>query len=330
MKREEFDFLKKNGYCLEPKILQMEVTNKCPLNCPQCYKERHKRDIALNIASEIIREAKKSGIKVIMLNGGETILHKNFFEIVKQIEDLGMQAVCFCSGIGITQNIVEELKKLKIKLYISLNGSNEQINEKSREGFCYAMKAIQLFEKNNYSYGINWVARHDNAFDFKTLVEMYKDTKCNEISVEMNKVTESNTLVSALNEKDFQMLAEVIRCNNNFVTVQTCFHQLGRIACKWSISRLYGCSAGIYSAFVSMNKKYAPCSHFTMFEKFDSLEEYWKKSEVLVKLRETDIINNGICKMCCNKCRPCIAINPTFRLNYLKGLQQCVLFKKSE
>ena len=91
MKREEFDFLKKNGYCLEPKILQMEVTNKCPLNCPQCYKERHKRDIALNIASEIIREAKKSGIKVIMLNGGETILHKNFFEIVKQIEDLGMQ-----------------------------------------------------------------------------------------------------------------------------------------------------------------------------------------------------------------------------------------------
>ena len=33
-------YFRRNGYLPMPKVLQVEITNYCPLNCPQCYKKK--------------------------------------------------------------------------------------------------------------------------------------------------------------------------------------------------------------------------------------------------------------------------------------------------
>ena len=36
--KQEYKYLRENKYLPGPRVLQIEITNKCCLNCPQCYK----------------------------------------------------------------------------------------------------------------------------------------------------------------------------------------------------------------------------------------------------------------------------------------------------
>ena len=321
-------YFRRNGYLPMPKVLQVEITNYCPLNCPQCYKKRETSDIKLNVLKEVVDEAAVLGVKRIMLNGGETTMHPNFWEIVEYINKNEIIPVCFTSGFNVNNKFVDEMRKCKLELFLSFNGSNNYINSKSRDGFDIALSAAKILCENHIRYGVNWVARHDNVKDFPNLIILLKNLKCEVVEVESNKVTDTHRMESELTYDDYMFLGEFIKKNTDFIKVQNCYNLLGRLLYKFPENRLYGCPAGIMSMYVSVDKEFSPCSHLNHREKFPSIAEYWEKSDVLKVLRNVNPHELGQCNECVHSCIFCRA-NSVIKIdNILDGMDKCPLYEK--
>lgn len=170
----QLSFVREKGYLQAPAILQIEVTTACPLHCAQCYKPdaKYSRHFEFDLLREIIRMQKKRGLKNVMINGGEPLVYPWIRQFIEELEYNDINSSCFISGYNL-EKYIDFFKGCKrVFLNVSLNGSTEEINRRSRDGYFYAMRAIQLLCENNIKFGINWVARKDNLFDFPQIMKM--------------------------------------------------------------------------------------------------------------------------------------------------------------
>lgn len=333
LNKSEILFFKNNRYFETPKMLQIEITNRCPLNCAQCYKDLdNSRDMPISKFYEIIDEAVPIGVKYIMINGGEPLIHPNFVDIVKKITDSNLSAICYTSGYGMNSSLIEQLKNSSVDIAISLNGSTESIHNMSRDGFDISMAAIKLLYEHNMPFSINWVARHDNLDDFENVITLGRKYKAREIIVVCNKIAYDKRVHSPLSALDYNKLKEIINKDSNekFITVQNCYNLLAQYVYEMPQSKTNGCSAGITACFITVNGKYAPCSHLYYEEEYSSILEYWKKSNVLKQLRCNETYLLKYCMSCerSNKCRVCRAVSEECHNDFTIGYKECPVYQK--
>ena len=164
-----YDKVKKK--CSVPMFIHIELTERCPLNCRQCYCSLDRgKDLPWEICYRYITEAAELGVRRILLTGGEPLLYHRLSDAIKLISSYEMESVFSTSGVGISLEKCMELKNSGIdKVYVSLNGSCEQIHNLSRDCFKEAVKAIKMLKNEGIWCGINWVARHDNVQDLENL-----------------------------------------------------------------------------------------------------------------------------------------------------------------
>lgn len=243
----ELKFLKKNKYLKNPKLLQIEITDICPLHCKQCYKDLQRQgEMSYEKFSQIINEAKNLGVKKIVLNGGEPLTHTKIIDIIWKVSEAGIIPVCFTSGYGIDRDFLKKIKVSNIEFLLSLNGSNSEIHNKSRDGFEITMKAIDLLFKSNIKYSINWVARHDNVKDLSNMIDLVKRFKACKINIVANKLTSYGEIESELNELDYKLIREIVNQNDNnkYITIQSCYNILGVFCFDGNIPKMTGFNAG--------------------------------------------------------------------------------------
>lgn len=86
---------------------------------------------------------------------------------------------CYCSlsgGKNINPETAEywlkEAGKMGVR-EVMLNGSTEEINARSRDGYRLAISALELLQKNKFhNTAINWVMHSNNADDFTNMLEL--------------------------------------------------------------------------------------------------------------------------------------------------------------
>lgn len=332
MNKNDVYFFVENKYLKYPRYLQIEITNRCELSCPQCYKEPSKaKDMDLNLFNNILSEAQKLGVTTVYLNGGEPLIHKEIIRILNMLCKYNFKVYCFSSGIGITEEILNEIKKIKeFYLTISLNGSTEKINQLSRDGFEVAVTAMEILQKSQYPYGINWVCRHDNVYDFRDLISFVMRKGAKWINISANKLTSDGMIISPMESADYLYLKKLIEkfseINRKFVRVQYCFSILNDLIDRPVNKWLNGCNAGIVSCCVNVEGEYMPCTHLYYPEKFYSIRDYWENSLVLQQLRNARL-NKRKCSEC-NKdkeCYFCKALNIETYTNFEDDFSDCPL-----
>lgn len=319
--REEINFIKKSGYYKYPKTVQLEITRECPFQCPQCYKtELSHKHMALKTIKKYLKEAMSHDIWLIVLNGGEPLLHPDFLEILRYIKELNCFNVnCFSSGYGLTDEIIKQICENKaLNFYISLNGSNEKINSYSRQGYEYSLEAMKRLNENGCQYGVNWVARHDNVEDFPMLIDLCKQYGVSFLSVTSNKLIHSKSNInSQVTRKDIEFIAKTIKEESQLeITVESCFPQLTNQFKQ--LGPHDGCAAGFYNVNINVTGEFQPCTHLYYPEHFSSIQEYWNYSTVLNNLRK-----ESRCSLCSLKCRYCKAMSLGGYNDFSKGLEEC-------
>ncbi len=326
--REQIDKMKNSGYMLHPKILQIEITNRCPFNCPQCYKDINNiREMDWTLLQDIVQDAFRTGIKSIMINGGEPLLYSHFSDLVALLTSLGIHSYCFTSGYGISDQFIDEMKDKSIFLSISLNGSTEEINALSRDGYAYGMQALRRLKSKGMRFGINWVARADNVSDFPNMLTLCENFGAEWINVIANKIGCNGILDSPMSVEDYALLAEYITKyeRRNYIRVENCFSLLKVFAGLNVNDSIKGCHAAISTCSIDMDGNYLPCSHLLYKEKFDSISDYWRNSKILEQLRKMKCQNKTYCKECVysSKCRFCPAVSKATHDDFTTGYEQC-------
>lgn len=318
-------FYSQNKYFKHPQILQMEVTNVCPLKCKQCYKSVSKKYISIPLYNKIINECNDIGVKTIMLNGGEPLCHPDIDYFCLHAAEYNINTFCFTSGYNLTEKNIDSFNKSNTNVSISLNGSTETINSLSRDGYEYSLNALELLKSvNKIKYGINWVARADNVYDFPNLVELALKKKASWINVISNKIVNSE-LVSPLGIKEYSYLSKCITTYRRQIdiNIETCFSLLLVFMDVNRGETAKGCFAGRGVCFVDADGNYMPCSHLYYPEKRKSLLDYWNDSKTLASLREDR--KQNFCNDCSfeSKCRFCHAVSKETHDNLCYGYNNC-------
>ncbi len=301
-----------------PKIVNIELTTFCALRCPQCYKLfQNTKDVELELENvkQYIEELKAIGTKKILLSGGEPLSYEGLVELVRYIRKNGMEVYLSTGGIGMDEKYAEKLKEADISaVYISLNGSTEEINSLSRDGYSFAIDTGNICKKTNIPLRINWVARGDNCEDFKNIINLAESLCVEQIDILMNKHDASNDLHSAITKTQLYSLAEFIKNykGNVNIGIESCYFELkNAVGIKQASRLLRGCSAGKYSMTINAYGRVSPCTHadYSIFEdlsKYDSLKDYWENSPIVNEFRS---INKPweVCVDCERRmyCEPC-------------------------
>ena len=110
-------------------------------------------------------EAKTVGVRKILFSGGEPLFYPWIKEAIKLVKKLEMELYISTGGVEIQDELYDIMTQLDA-LYISLNGSTEEVNQKSRDGFKAAKRMLFEAKKRGIKTRINWVARRDNVEDF--------------------------------------------------------------------------------------------------------------------------------------------------------------------
>lgn len=333
--RAEMNFIREHGYMKNPRMIQMEITNACPLHCPQCYKDINNIGfMKMETFYKIKNEVTETNVKSVVLIGGEPMIHKNIKEMIEELLNLNLEVCIFTSGWGIDKATVAFFKLMgdRLLIMLSVNGSNALIHEKSRDDFQLTQNTLELFKNNGYAFGLNWVARHDNVVDFPNMILMLDTYKAKLLNVVCNKIGSEGTLTSPLTKEDFNYLSDSIQNNKEKdITIQKCYDILYAKTFNRPKSLLFGCQAGISFCSVTYKGEYCPCLHLNYVENLMSLKDYWQHSSVLQNLRHSKNVEKFECKTCLHSdgCQFCKAMSQETHDNFAAGLQNCQYYEES-
>ena len=133
-----------------PKMLSVEVTSRCNLNCPFCLVglqnslpstehdllPRGLGNMEFGLYEKIARDAVEFGIENMQLHfQGEPLLHKQFPEMVRLAKRNGMRTNVFTNGLPLTEKMADAILDAGLdSLRFSVDGVSEEVYQKNRVG----------------------------------------------------------------------------------------------------------------------------------------------------------------------------------------------------
>lgn len=323
--------------------MNIELTTACPLCCPQCYCSLAAgRNLDFEVAKKCVDEAAAVGVQQLNLSGGETMCYPHLYELAAYASERMPEVNIAISGIFFDQTAYEKLTEAAVSdICVSINGSTEEINALTRDGYEYAIRALSILQSNHYKKTvINWVMHSNNSDDFGTLVHLAEQYQVSSIDVIGLKPDAQNMLKTYPSMVQIQRLSRFIKEYRGPVkiNVESCFsnflayHLNTKLFGNMNVGLRKGCVAGRTSVSVDVDGNYIPCRHITVTENFASLEEYWCHSEMLQRLRQTEQDCRELCASCgyLPNCRHCQAINWQMHGEIFQGFEGCPVYQNRD
>ena len=156
-----------------PIVLSISITSRCNLKCTYCYSEednRNARDVSPEEIFKTIDEFYNLGTRVVMLQGGEPLIHKNLDDIVNYIKTKKMYCSITTNSINFERHI-NTLRKLD-QVQLSIDG-NKELTDRNRGSSVYdsLLNAIKLCHGNRIPFHLHTVITKDTTTE-NTLVPL--------------------------------------------------------------------------------------------------------------------------------------------------------------
>jgi pyrroloquinoline quinone biosynthesis protein E len=307
-----------------PIQMTFELTTKCPLRCPQCYCSLEKgKDLNFERARAVLQEGAANGLWHVSLSGGETMCYPRLYDLLEECAKLGVSNTIAVSGCGVDKTAVDRLIGAGTNaICVSLNGSTEEINSHTRDGYAYALHTLELLQEANFpNTVVNFVVHDTNCDDFPNMVGLCEAYGVSKLAVIAAKPTSKHELKTVPGSEQTARLAKNIQAAQarSAVTigVENCYSPLkawlGR-SFLWGSTNTgiwRGCSAGRYTISLDVDGNFTPCRQLPLAEQFKTIAEYWNHSEILNKIRGIDDSPAKPCAGCAYEryCLSCLAIN---------------------
>ncbi|MCM1991414.1 radical SAM/SPASM domain-containing protein [Oceanirhabdus seepicola] len=310
--------------------LHIDITNTCPLNCPQCYKEdTNSIQMPIQVFRSYIDEAQRLKLFQIAIGGGEPLVHSQIVDFVEYVSKTEMSVTMTTSGYGLTQKLLDKLIKAGLNhMQVSLNSIIKIVNERSRDGFHDAIHAIKILSNTDLSFGINIVIRKDSLSTFLETVEYAKKKGAKNINILRYKPSPTeNYRDYVLSSEEFYQLAKWIKQVKGIkIKVDSAYSNLliylnnGRVNKERA-----GCMAGKSFIAISSDGSFKPCSHLKVKEKANSIYEYYTKSKFIQSLKSKTYHIDSLCNTCKYKkvCGGCMAICESLYKDPMRGEMEC-------
>jgi radical SAM protein with 4Fe4S-binding SPASM domain len=319
-----------------PFHIQWHITNACNLRCKHCYQEDYLKDELRitqlkRIANELIKFCNNFGFNPeFSLTGGEPLLSKNLFPLIKHIRNKSKKATIniMTNGTLLNNSLIKKMRLLRINfVQVSLESPNHKANDLIRGKGEYDMviNVIKLLKQNKVKVALHLVLSKKNHKDIDSYVRLAS-------KLSINLITFSNLvpigsgkkmLSDLLQPKELKVYQKILAISKKRNYPNTTFSRP-----LWCLLTDQGgyCPVGIKTISIMPNGDLMPCRRMNLTIGNISKKSFiglWFGTKILWKLRDKS--NIKICGECnyYDTCGGCRALALAVNDDYLGPDPQC-------
>lgn len=270
-----------------PELLDISITNFCERGCEFCYRQSHKggKFMALEDYRLVIDQAKKVGVTQVALGGGNPNQHPEFTNILRVTRESNIVPSYTTNGQGMTDDIYRATKELCGAMAVSWY-----------EPYTEALEVIGQAKNFNIKINIHYLLSDSTISKAIDLLENRQD-----ILKDINAVVFLNYKPihspKSLCLSDCEKINYFLKLTSNLKTCKVGFDScmisyLTIIKDNIVLETAEFCEAGRFSAFVSEDLLFYPCSFLNDVSlnginlKTTTMTDGWKNGEEFIKIRE--------------------------------------------
>jgi len=169
-------------------VVAWNITKRCNFTCKHCYSNADENagqeELSLHEIKSTIDEMAALKVPVILLSGGEPMMHDHIFEIIEYIKASGIRVSLSTNGSLITKDVASRLKKLGVGYVgISLDGIGE-INDSFRGvkgAFSSAVEGIRNCNHVGQKVGLRMTVHKENVSQVPAILSFMEDEGVNRV-----------------------------------------------------------------------------------------------------------------------------------------------------
>ena len=271
------------------RTLILSIEDRCQLDCKHCSSKNlqnpNRKKLDFNLIKKVIDQAKEIGAISVTLTGGEPLLNKKIYKILRYIKKRGLISNINTNGLLLTNKTCKKLKEAGIgNLTISLDFLSKEKHDsfRNKKGvFNKVMKAIKNSKEYNIPFLISSVVSHETLMEGETEAFLkFAGKKGWEITLspaaKVGKWEKKDYLL--LHESDQEILRDILNKPNVRSDKEGCYLNKG-------------CSAGTEIIHVSCYGDVTPCDFIQISfgnVKHENLKKIWNKMHQVSYFKSTN------------------------------------------
>jgi len=163
-------------------VVIWNLIRRCNLTCKHCYTTSADIDFLGELTTpeiyQVMDELKDFKVPVLILSGGEPLLHPDIFNISRRAKEMGFYLALSSNGTLITQDNIKQIAEIDYQYVgVSLDGiGNTHDKFRQKKGsFAESLIGIGLCRDNGIKAGIRYTLTQDNVQDFPAMLQLMDD-----------------------------------------------------------------------------------------------------------------------------------------------------------
>ena len=163
-------------------VVIWNLIRRCNLTCKHCYTTSADIDFPGELTTPeiytVMDELKAFKVPVLILSGGEPLLHPDIFAISRRAKDMGFYVALSSNGTKISVDNIDEIAAINYQyIGVSLDGIKDTHDQfrRVKGSFDEALRGVQLCLDKGIKVGIRFTLTQDNAHDFPALLQLMDD-----------------------------------------------------------------------------------------------------------------------------------------------------------
>jgi heme d1 biosynthesis protein len=165
-------------------VVIWNLIRRCNLACKHCYSISADYNFPNELGTDDIfntmDDLKSFHVPVLILSGGEPLLHPDIFEISKRAKEMGFYVGLSTNGTLINEDMISDIKAINYDYVgISIDGIGETHDYFRHKKGAYdaSINAIRLCRDNDIKIGIRFTITQDNEKDLPAILKLMHDEK---------------------------------------------------------------------------------------------------------------------------------------------------------
>ncbi|MGR9044109.1 MAG: heme d1 biosynthesis radical SAM protein NirJ [Gammaproteobacteria bacterium] len=163
-------------------VVIWNLIRRCNLACKHCYTTSADINFPGELSTPeiyaVMDDLKAFRVPVLILSGGEPLLHPDIFAISRRAKELGFYVALSSNGTRISKANIDEIAAIDYQyIGVSLDGIKDTHDRFRRQegSFDAALRGIRLCLDKAIKVGIRFTLTRDNAHDFPALLQLMDD-----------------------------------------------------------------------------------------------------------------------------------------------------------
>lgn len=165
-------------------VVIWNLIRRCNLACKHCYSisadHNFPGELSTDEIFKVIDDLKTFGVPVLILSGGEPLLHPDIYEISTYAKQKGFYVGLSTNGTLINEDNISQIADMKYDYVgISLDGLKETHDKFRRKqgAFEASLHAARLCRDANLKIGLRFTLTQDNERDLPAILKLMHDEK---------------------------------------------------------------------------------------------------------------------------------------------------------